>query len=108
MKVQVKDLSSILETWLDKVVLPKSNELTKALVFFLWLQNKDHLSKHFEKLAPMLGADSDNTIDLDKSYHNAKLALDKAGGSFIIPWISWKVDADDLETLFSIARDKAR
>ena len=56
----------------------------------------------------MLGADSDKTIDLDKTYTNAKLALDKAGGSVVLPWINWRLDNDDLETLFSIARDKAR
>lgn len=108
MKVQAKDMGSILEAWIDKVVLPKSNELTKAVIFFLWLQNKEQLNNHFERLAPMLGADSDKAIDLDKTYHNAKLALDKAGGSFVLPWINWRLDKDDLETLFSIARDKAR
>ena len=108
MKIQAKDLGSIFEAWIDKVVLPKSNELTKAVIFFLWLQNKEQLSGHMEKLAPMLGADSDKTIDLDKTYNNAKLALDKAGGSVVLPWINWRLDGDDLETLFSIARDKAR
>lgn len=55
MKVSAKDLGSIFEAWIDKVVLPKSNELTKAVIFFLWLQNKEQLNEHMEKLAPMLG-----------------------------------------------------
>lgn len=108
MKLKASELASVLQEWLENAVLPKSNEFAAAALWFIWLQNKPRIADHLSKIQGLLGADADGYLDLDSSYNNAKLALEKKGGKILIPLLNWNLDKDDLDLLFKLAREIAR
>lgn len=105
MKVPVKELENIAAAWLDEVLLPKSNPLQTAMIMFAFMQTK---ARVVAAAVPFMNADQNGLFDLEQVKDSARAALEKTGGSVVLPVINYRFDADDLDRLFEIAKRFAK
>lgn len=105
MKISIKELKPVALEWIDKVVMPRSSSLQIFAISFALGQMNGQLDSYMERAK--IFADSDGYINLSEAAANAREALKKAGGHITIPYLNWVFDADDLETLLSIAKEHA-
>lgn len=99
MKIKSQDFLSVVSSWIDNKLLPKSNTLQTVMVVFALGMYKDKITN----LAKLF-SDKDGNIDLDKMAASAKDALLKAGGKVNIPVLNYDFDQQDLTDLLDIAK----
>lgn len=105
MKIHVKDLKPVAIEWIDKTVMPRAAPLQVFAISFALAQMNGQIDQYMDK-AKMF-ADKDGYINLTEAAQNARAALKKAGGKITIPYLDWVFDAEDLESLLSIAKGHA-
>lgn len=107
MKLHKSKLPQVLHQWVSEQVLPKTNDIGKLSISFLWNQHKKNIDAMADKYGSMFGADESGYFDVDTAHESALKSLESCGGKVLIPVLNWNFDKTDVEDIFKIIRSQA-
>lgn len=105
MKLAVKDLNQVINTFVEEEIIPKGTALQKFITLASVYQMQPKINSMLSSLVPF---SDDGSIDLEFTKNNMLNALEKSGGILSIPFINYNIDKSDIVKLFEIARRYAK
>ena len=105
MKLAVKDLNQVINTFVEEEIVPKGTAMQKFITLAAVYQMQPKINTMLSSLVPF---SDDGSIDLDFTKNNLLTALEKSGGMLSIPVINYNIDKTDIIKLFEIARRYAK
>lgn len=105
MKLAVKDLNQVINTYVEQEIVPKGTTMQKFITLAAIYQMQPKINSMLSSLVPFT---DDGYLDLEFTKNNLLTALEKSGGILTIPIINYNIDKSDINTLFEIARGYAK
>lgn len=105
MKLAVKDLNQVINTFVEEEIIPKGTAMQKFITLAAVYQMQPKINSMLSSLVPF---SDDGSIDLEFTKNNMLNALEKSGGILSIPFINYNIDKSDIIKLFEIARRYAK
>lgn len=100
MKLAVKDLNQVINTFIEEEIIPKGSAMQKFITLVAVYQMQPKINSMLSSLVPF---SDDGYLDIEFTKNNLVTALEKAGGILSIPVINYNIDKSDILKLFEIA-----
>ncbi len=105
MQITTDNFITAIEKWAENDLVSHGSIIQKGFTTFLVLQGKTKLRQMMSQLQIL--ADDKGMFDLDDLHTNLSAALDAMNGIFTIPLINYNFDKQDLEQVFTYAKELA-
>lgn len=107
MVVTVEQINAGIVKYIDNILIPKANTTTKFMIYFFVPSIPKYVNAKVAQLKEMDSEheffNEDGNIKLDDVYNRAKTAIEHSG-KLLLPKINYFMDAEDLDTLYSLIK----